>query len=173
VVRIWATLDRTVVEAGEQVEAFATCARRFCGFVAEGARLSLAERMLLARELLAELFSAACHLPGGDGNSPYDASDLETAVPSDWPGFAEYDSYRDVFDPYDDASAVMPSLSDDVLDIHRELTCGLRAFDAGQVDVAVWEWRFGFDHHWGRHAVGALRALHAAITSHGPSAPGA
>ena len=71
-----------------------------------------------------------------------------------------------MFDPYDpDGSApVMASLSDDIADIYRDLQGGLVAFRAGEIDDAVWEWRFGFDTHWGRHAAHGLFALHALIT---------
>jgi len=32
---------------------------------------------------------------------------------------------------------------------------------SGRRAAAVWEWGFGFRHHWGEHATGAIRVLHA------------
>ena len=87
------------------------------------------------------------------------------ATPADWPGFGPHDSYWEVFDPYADEESVVGSLSDDFLDIYRDLKRGLVAFDAGHEQDAVWEWRFHFDHHWGEHAVDALRALQRACTA--------
>lgn len=58
-------------------------------------------------------------------------------------------------------SAGIGSLSDDLGDIYRDVVTGLRAFESGRRAVAVWEWGFGFRHHWGEHATGAIRALHA------------
>src|SRR5262245_3334354 len=36
----------------------------------------------------------------------------------------------------------------------------LNKYRAGRRAQALWEWGFGFEHHWGRHAAGAIRALH-------------
>ena len=30
----------------------------------------------------------------------------------------------------------------------------------------VWEWRFSYENHWGRHAIGAMRAIHALLYLH-------
>ena len=44
----------------------------------------------------------------------------------------------------------------------RARTSSVLAEGAPEGDV-VWEWRFGFYSHWGRHATEALRALHARL----------
>ena len=73
--------------------------------------------------------------------------------------FQYYSSY---FDP----SEVEPEgheigdLADDVADIYRDLTKGLALVDAGHIAEAQWELWFSFLTHWGRHASGAIRALH-------------
>lgn len=55
------------------------------------------------------------------------------------------------------------SLADDLADIWRDLRAGLDALEGGsQWQDVAWEWRFGLQTHWGRHAVEALRALHDA-----------
>lgn len=84
-------------------------------------------------------------------------------MPSDWPGFEEADLYWEVFDPYEEAPLVCGSLSDDLLDVYRDLRRGLLIYDAGKVGSAVWEWKFHFTNHWGDHAVDALRALQRAF----------
>lgn len=55
-------------------------------------------------------------------------------------------------------------LADDLADIWQDLRGGLDllASGGGTADV-VWEWRFGFETHWGAHAAEALRAVHAAL----------
>jgi hypothetical protein len=64
--------------------------------------------------------------------------------------------------------AVMLPLADDLADIHRDLTHGLRALaDGAAHEDVVWEWRFGFYSHWGRHATEALRVLHARLAAQG------
>lgn len=44
-------------------------------------------------------------------------------------------------------------VSDDPRDIAGDLATAIAAWDAGQVASAAWEWRFGYETHWG--------ALHA------------
>lgn len=72
------------------------------------------------------------------------------------------DLYWEVFDPYVEANPVAGSLAEDVLDVYRDIRRGLTLWDASQMQNAIWEWRFGFDAHWGDHAIDALRALHRA-----------
>jgi Domain of unknown function (DUF5063) len=77
--------------------------------------------------------------------------------------FGEFDGYRFIFDPYDHgATPVTGSLADDVADVYRELTDGLSVLKTGgDLRRALWEWRLGFDNHWGRHVAHALYAVYA------------
>jgi hypothetical protein len=73
------------------------------------------------------------------------------------------DYYVEMFAPYELAGQepVVGSLSDDLADIYADLIRGILAWEAGDPTAAVWAWGFHFGHHWGEHATGALRALHA------------
>jgi len=56
------------------------------------------------------------------------------------------------------------SLLDDLSDIWWDLKPGLYALDNGSEEQAAdvfWDWKESFRTHWGRHAIDALRALHA------------
>lgn len=55
------------------------------------------------------------------------------------------------------------SVPDELADVWRDLRRGLNALaaDARWQDVA-WEWKFGLQTHWGKHAEDALVALHDA-----------
>jgi hypothetical protein len=57
-------------------------------------------------------------------------------------------------------TAIEGDIADDFADIFRDVVTGLRAFEAGRRAAATWEWSFGFRSHWGRHAIGAIAALH-------------
>jgi hypothetical protein len=72
------------------------------------------------------------------------------------------DFYGEVFDPHiiPPDEAIIGSIADDVLDISRDVATGLRAFESGNRNGAIWEWAVSFRHHWGRHAVSAIRAIH-------------
>jgi hypothetical protein len=77
--------------------------------------------------------------------------------------------YWQVFDPYGSADPVEASLSDDLTDIYIDLDRGLRRWDdAGDAvrRAIVWEWRFSYESHWGRHAIGAMGAIHALLYVH-------
>lgn len=70
--------------------------------------------------------------------------------------------YREVFDPDPtlDDKPVIGDVGDDLMDIWLDVRQGLIRFDQGQVREALWHWSWLHRIHWGRHAVGALFALH-------------
>ena len=53
------------------------------------------------------------------------------------------------------------TISEDLASVWRDVKEGLLALEAGVPDDdVVWDWCFGVDAHWGRHAVDALAVLH-------------
>lgn len=77
--------------------------------------------------------------------------------------------YREVFDP-DPLLAdepVMGDIGDDLLDTYKDVRAGLVLFDRGETNEAMWHWSFLHRIHWGRHAVGAMYALHCLAISQG------
>ena len=140
-------------------------AREFCTWCRSEPGTASAEGQK-AHSLLARLYADALSL---DEPVKYD-SDIEAPSVSneEWKEvyaraaalpFQHYSSY---FDP----SEVPPEdheigdLADDIADIYRDLSAGLALIDAGYVAEAQWGLRFSFLTHWGRHASGAIRALH-------------
>ena len=78
--------------------------------------------------------------------------------------------YSEQFDPLivpaaEDATT--GDLVDDVSDVFADVRHGLWLFDEGYVAAAVWQWRFLFERHWGRHAICAIRVLHAYLSENG------
>lgn len=74
----------------------------------------------------------------------------------------EWDLYRQVFDPTQDAEAIHGSLADDLADIYRDLKEGVvlkETYRTWPQDL-IWEWRLAFYSHWGKHAMDALLAIH-------------
>jgi hypothetical protein len=72
--------------------------------------------------------------------------------------------YWKVFDPPDKKSLVSAALSDDLADICLDLEDGLALRRNGvRRNDFLWQWRFDFRAHWGRHAVSALAAIHHVI----------
>jgi hypothetical protein len=150
------------LESHPDVTAFVAAARAYCTYVETGAALSLTERLAQAREHLLVLYRAGTRLPEVE---PPDGDDPEPSAPppTSWPGLDEHDLYWEVFDPYQEENLVCTTLSDDILDVYRDVGDGLRLWDSDRPrEAAIWEWRFHFEWHWGDHAIDALRALHRA-----------
>lgn len=144
----------------EAVVRFSGAAHEFCALV-EGAHDRgdvRDEYVLKLRAALADLVAAAFRLP-----------DIEPSD-SDVPTSISHEQWQSVFAALQAQLGVISggpettmTVTDALADVWRDLREGLDALDAGHrwEDVA-WEWRFGLQTHWGRHAVDALAALHDA-----------
>ena len=139
---------------------FVLQARQFCDFVANCSALPLTGRLAAARIRLLELYRAGAALPSVEPPAGIEAGPSPDS-PKGWAGFERFDVYWEVFDPYEEDEPVAGSLSDDILDVYKDVRRGLTLWDKDVPrSAALWEWRFHFDSHWGDHAVDALRALH-------------
>lgn len=150
----------------QRIQEFAAIAERLCAFVEGGAKLAMGERLVAGRELLAQLVVAGCDLPRGRASG---AELPRIAAPTGAVSFDEHDIYWQLFDPYEFGEAGAGMLSDDFADIYCDLAPGLVAYEAGREGAAAWQWRFGYENHWGHHAVSALRALHWACKAPAPA----
>ena len=142
----------------KEMENFVEDAKHFC---------SLAEELVISMDRLKELmlsvlqlYEKALHLP----NTEPSEADYSQSTISALPLKMEIrDYYWSVFDPFDDSDedkVVCMMISDDINDIYRDLKEGLRAYESGDFDTAIWIWKFGVDNHWGVHAVNLIKALH-------------
>ncbi len=132
----------------------------FCDFIKDAGKLPLPDRLQRARRHLLALYAAGADLPHIEPLS--ERTGPTHPSPEDWAAFESFETYWEVFDPYKQEEPVAGSLSDDLLDVYRDVRRGLWAWEKNQIADAVWDWRFSFDTHWGDHAVDALRALHRA-----------
>ena len=71
-----------------------------------------------------------------------------------------------MFEPFEPkAKAIWFSVAEDLGDIYCDVKEGLligERFDVRPASV-VWEWKFGLESHWGRHAVSVITALHTLL----------
>jgi Domain of unknown function (DUF5063) len=143
--------------------AFAELARGFCRWC-EGSPFA-PEPEVMAASWLARLYAAALLLPSvGPENSDGlpDLPEAEVAQAQSNLACFNGDYYREYFDPdpmLDNASG-MGDIGDDLLDTYKDIKAGCVLFDRAQPEEALWFWAFLHRIHWGRHAVGALFALH-------------
>jgi hypothetical protein len=70
--------------------------------------------------------------------------------------------YGEIFNPLQVPSEepVIGDVSDDIGDIYRDLVNGLLAYEQGEIDEAIWRWKFALRNHWGNHATSTIRTLH-------------
>lgn len=149
------------------IERFVDVVRRYCAW-AEEERPSTDKHseMIRAQALLGELQWRALELalPEPDETpEPVRPNMAEEAKIRERFTKLAVDEYWDVFDPLDssDRAAIYSSLAGDLSEIWGDLKEGLSLYEKGKTADAVWEWRFGFDSHWGRHLLGAQRAIYA------------
>jgi hypothetical protein len=150
-------------------------AERYCSLVERAASFEREELVAELAASLAALLSAAARLPDV---TPTDTDLADRPSQEQWSErfaevqqtLGEWEGYWTTLAPYGEEAedAVMLPLADDLVDIWRDLKQGLLALEDGAApEDVVWEWRFGFYSHWGRHATEALRALHARLAEQG------
>ena len=142
------------------INTFAEIARGFC---ASCENTTVTDTQ--AASWLSRLYAAALALPevepeNSDGLPDLPPGLLERAKNN----LASFNGryYREYFNP--DASlndeSVVGDIGDDLLDTYKDIRAGLLLFERGETTEALWHWAFLHRIHWGRHAVGAIFALH-------------
>jgi hypothetical protein len=158
------------------IQQFADAAGRFCSLVQQPSAFGPRTFALRCAELLAALYQRALALPDVE-LSDADGVPRGAVSHEHWQAIyrgvseslGETDLYWLVSDPFNhgDHEPDATTLSDDLADIYRDLMEGLVTYRGGSeqaVSVATWNWKFGFQRHWGRHLVHALSVLHVALS---------
>ncbi|HWO89631.1 MAG TPA: DUF5063 domain-containing protein [Gemmatimonadales bacterium] len=169
------------------LDAFVPVAERYCALIETYSERTPGEFLAEVHGLLPRIYAAALALPltdvvfdknqhDADAPVPESITDPDRGDQAEWSGLVrplgawlgKWCHYRDVFDPYESLSEpeVTGSLADDLCEIYRELRSGLRKWKRGDSGGALWEWRFGFETHWGKHSTGALRAVHSLASAY-------
>ncbi len=90
-----------------------------------------------------------------DGPDPEDVDELRLQLAE---LLGDLDTYSYVFDPYQ-PEIVEGLLSDDLTSIAADLAIGVRHYEAGDVEEALWWWQFSYVSSWGTLAGAAMKAL--------------
>jgi hypothetical protein len=116
--------------------------------------------ILELHEGLGRLQAAAAALPpmepsaevNSDGDAEKTALDLGSKLP--------IDMYSVVFNPLDenDREPVFGSLHADIAEIYVDVRSGMSLCERDFYEDAIWEWRFSYYSHWGRHLARAQMA---------------
>jgi len=156
------------------IHTFAEQARAFCGWATGLDESEMTAASALAR--VCSLYVAALSLPHpwseglagklAEAEPASGGTQLKTGRVSQLP----FQVYWEVFDPLNNppGEPVAGDIVDDIGDIYRDVARGLVLYEAGRENEALWEWGFNFRIHWGEHATGAIRALHAFLSQENP-----
>lgn len=168
-----------------QLTAFAELAEHVCDLIVGHDSFDSEAFLKRLHVRLPELYLAGLRLPSTnilfDEDLDTDSAGTDTSLDPDALGHDEWhklfvalsdqlgdhNTYRGTFDPYEDPeeAPVTGSLADDISDVYEDLIRGLRKWRRGESGEALWEWRFGLESHWGKHATDAIRALHSLAAS--------
>lgn len=91
-----------------------------------------------------------------DSGPEPDVDPLRVALANAFDGL---DDYAEVVDPVLSVDVVRGSLSGDVAAVASDLAHGMRHFESGRVDEALWWWQFSYLSSWGNPAASALRVV--------------
>jgi hypothetical protein len=155
------------------VEQFVELVRRYIALIDGLPGPTAREFLLECAILLPQIYSLSHQLPDVDLPES-DSLEPETARIEAPMGkvmrlLGKYDLYSEVFDPVFDTDAIKSTLSDDLSDIYSDLKGPLMKYVSGgeaNQRVAIWEWKFNMQIHWGHHVVGALRPIHSLVYDH-------
>lgn len=142
---------------------FAAIARGFCHWCEESEQA--ATEHALAAGWLCKLYAAGLELERAELQAWYGGPEIAplelAAAKANLSGFNGW-YYREFYDPHPllDDEWSMGDVGDDLLDAYQDIKRGLILFDQGRADDAGWHWSYLLRIHWGRHAVGAIFALH-------------
>jgi len=156
-----------------ELQAFATAATEYISVV-DAREGKTAEQLLVQVEpqllrLYERILEVPLTFPGSDRADDLWPASTGSHLQRSLSGqLGAFEFYRAIFDPYEEVSdaPVTGSLADDLADIYGDLKRGLEPWQAGDLEEATYEWRFGFEFHWGRHAVSALCAIFALHFDH-------
>ena len=152
----------------DTAEEFASKAERFVGWLDRAtADESTTVDMRQLHELLGALQTAAARLPAvAPGEAAEPELEYKRCSESTLRSRLPMDAYSVVFNPFEydplemnPPKPVMATLTDDLSDMHRDLMEGLVLYRADRFQDALWQWRFMYYAHWGRHLSHAQCAI--------------
>lgn len=143
----------------------------FCAFLEGDSTISTFVFLKQIRKKLLSLYDKALSLPWVDlqSNLVYDnkldKTEFENILMNIANQLDEKRYYWHVFDQTnkDDSEPVCGDLLDDLGEIYKDLKFSIITFNLDKQDckeIALWQFKFDFDKHWGNHCINALSAIH-------------
>jgi len=145
------------------MEHFVELVRKYLGLIEARGSLSADALLRQAASLLPQIYASGLDLPDLSPTSEVASPHVDSPRRELADILGTRDVYSEVFDPRTKDEAIQTTLSDDLSDIFTDLKRALIEFDSGNVNHAVWSWRFTLAGHCGDHIVDAMRVIHRHI----------
>jgi len=162
----------------EELKDLAVCTKRYCDFIESLGDNPQANLYTILEELLSEVQTAVLPIQKQASSKEFKTHRLDksqykevtknisraTSARSD-ELYASFASERKGDDDWISKSNMVrvDMFFDDLADIYHDLKNGLILWDIHTpeaIDAASWEWRFGYENHWGQHLFDAMRTIH-------------
>ena len=164
------------MEQERAIDEFAEIAKEYCRLIREYTSTKATAFLVAVESLLPSLYVSALALPdvepsGSEEQSAADAVRWDELYDGLKKFLKDYDLYYTVVDPVDgeDHQPIAGTLAGDLVEIYGDLQEGLTywrsASTTGKTDAA-WDWKFGFESHWGRHLTRAISVVYTLIYEH-------
>ena len=158
--------------SSEKFETFYQAAKKFTSFVEDRFTIDSDDYLRDLHDCLVTLYETAMNVPWIDLQSTSEFSNkldkpyIQKVVNSIADNLQDKRYYWDVHDPVrkDGKHIILTrNLVDDVGNIFKAIKYSLTIFNSGKPDskeVALWQFKFDFEYHWGSNCISAIRALH-------------
>lgn len=137
------------------IKHFYETALYYCDFISKTEICSKTAKEYI--EILMKLYIAAMSLTEVE---PDTVDSLETNQYCNNVATSDSIYYWEIFDPFECEESVGCTVYEDIISIAEDLYAGIREYEEGRINNAVFEWSFSLYSHYGRHIVDCLRALH-------------
>jgi hypothetical protein len=155
----------------KEFQIFVDASKHFCSFIEKGSADTEREFLLLTQNHLLTLYNLGRNLPivrlETDTTFDVDVDDAEMKALLKFIGErVPFSYYWAVLNPVDEAGLPETGtgdLIDDLGDIYSDLKKALILFgkdDLGAKENAIFQFKFGYENHWGEHCIEALYAIH-------------
>jgi hypothetical protein len=150
-----------------KLDRFRAAAENFMQTVDSVAAMEREPFMARLSHCLAELYSSALDLPAVEPDTtsidetPFDKEKWAEQFNALKGKIGSLDTYWKIFDSTENEPPVQGTLAGDISEIYFDLMHNLHIGEKGisHADF-LWELRFSFRSHWGKHLLGALAAIH-------------
>ena len=158
----------------DSLENFFLAAQSFQGWV-KTEPVDKNKEAVKALRVLSSLYSHAIELMSLEAGREEPNDDESYAVGMDeWDEVYDrldnmpFNYYSELESPHDsEGESLYTDLIEDLTDIYQDVIEGLNIYNAGLREQALSHWQMTFEFHWGRHLLGAMKALHCYFQDEG------